>query len=124
VAETLSWLSPQIAFHTALAELAGTDAGRHRAFLESVRAFQLELRAFMYPRVLGTVRSTSPKACSACPGRLTFADYDAIPRFSWQDPPATARTASAFRAARWLGLLAAMLAVVGIGGVRTWALGS
>jgi ABC-2 type transport system permease protein len=124
VAETLSWLSPQVAFHTALAELAGTDAGRHRAFLQSVRAFQLELRAFMYPRVLETVRSTSQKACHACPGRLTFVDYDAIPRFSWQDPPATVRAASAFRAAGWLGLLAAMLAVVGIGGVRTWALGS
>jgi hypothetical protein len=78
----------------------------------------------MYPRVLETVRSTSQKACSTCPGRLTFVDYDAIPRFSWQDQPATVRAASAFRAAGWLGLLAAMLAVVGIGGARTWALGS
>jgi ABC-2 type transport system permease protein len=124
IAETASWLSPQVAFHTALAELAGTDAARHRAFLESVRAFQLELRGFMYPRVLETVRSTSPNTCNACPGRLTFTDYDAIPRFGWRDPPATVRVASALRAAGWLGVLAATLALVGIGGARTWALGS
>jgi ABC-2 type transport system permease protein len=95
IANVAGWLSPQLAFHTALADLAGTGSGRHHAFLRAVRAFQLELRAFMYPRVLEQVRSPTPRSCGACPGRLNFTDYDAIPRFTMQDAPSSARVVAA-----------------------------
>jgi ABC-2 type transport system permease protein len=124
IATIVSWLSPQIAFHEALTDLAGTGTARHQQFLRAVRAFQLELRAFMYPRVLAAVESTTSKACSGCPGRLTFTEYDAIPRFTMQDAPASVRVASALRTAAWVGLLAAGIAVWGIGRGKTWALGA
>jgi ABC-2 type transport system permease protein len=124
VATVVKWLSPQVALHTALADLAGTGGERHQAFLQHVRAFQVELRAFMYPRVLQTVRLASSNACRGCPGRLTFTDYDEIPRFAMQDAPADARRASALRTAAWLGLLAVAIAGIGIGGRAKWALGS
>jgi ABC-2 type transport system permease protein len=124
MATFVSWLSPQIAFHGALTDLAGTGTERHQAFLRNVREFQLELRAFMYPRVLGAVRPTAVRACSGCPGRLTFTDYDAIPRFSMREAPSSVRAASALRTAAWVGLLATVIAVWGIGGGRTWVLGS
>jgi ABC-2 type transport system permease protein len=123
IASIASWLSPQLLVHTALTDVAGTGTTRHQAFLAQVRAFQLELRAFMYPRVLAAATSTLPKVCPDCPGRLTFTDYDEIPRFTMQDAPASARVASALRAAAWLAVLAMAIAVIGIGGGTTWSLG-
>ena len=124
IGAVLSWLSPPLMFHTALTDLAGTGTTRHQEFLRAVRAFQLELRAFMYPRVLALVKSPVSKRCDGCPGRLTFTDYDAIPTFAMSDAPARTRVASALRSSGWLVLLAATIAFAGIGRVQTWALGT
>jgi ABC-2 type transport system permease protein len=106
IARVIAWLSPQAAFHTALTDLAGTGTSRHRDFLQAVRAFQLELRAFMYPRVLEPVTSPISSACIGCPGRLTFAEYDVIPRFAFTDAAPNVRSAAAVRTAAWFALLA------------------
>jgi hypothetical protein len=120
----LWWLSPQIAFQTALADLAGTGTARHELFLDAVRTFQLDLRAFMYPRVLEQVRFPSRRPCESCPGRLNFTAYDAIPRFSMPEPSSSSRAASGFGSAAWLALLAALMLVVGPGTTGTWKIGS
>jgi ABC-2 type transport system permease protein len=124
VAAVVSRLSPQMALHTALTDLAGTGTARHRAFLTAVREFQLELRAFMYPRVLEPLRSPAPRECGGCPARLTFTDYESIPRFRMTDTPRSARVASACRTAGWLAVLAGTITTVGIGRGRKWALAS
>jgi hypothetical protein len=122
IATVVWWLSPQIALHVALTDLAGTGASRHQAFLREVRHFQLQLRAFVYPRVLDAVRPAAASGpCRNCPGRLTFVDYDAIPRFTMEEPGSATRVASALRTAGWLGLLATIVAVAGIGGATKWA---
>jgi ABC-2 type transport system permease protein len=122
IAAVVWWLSPQMAFQNALADLAGTGTVRHQAFVRAVRAFQLELRAFMYPHVVRPALSPAPRACEGCPGRLTFTDYDAIPRFRMDDTASTVRVRAAFIAAGWLALLAIGLAVVGIVKGGRWAL--
>jgi ABC-2 type transport system permease protein len=119
-----SWLSPQIAFQMALTNLAGTDSDRHRRFLDQVRLFQLALREFMYPRVLERVQTPASALCQGCPGRLNFADYDAIPTFVLQDVPTSSRVEAAMRTAVWLALIAAVLATFGIVRGARWALGS
>jgi ABC-2 type transport system permease protein len=121
LASVVWWLSPQIALQTALADLAGTGTARHQAFLRDVRAFQLELRAFMYPRVLAQVRAPTAPACDGCPGRLNFTDYAAIPRFAMRDGPTSTRVATALATAGWLTVLAAAAAIAGLGRAR-WAI--
>ena len=102
-----------MALQTALADLAGTGTARHQAFLGAVRAFQLELRAFMYPRVLRAGRARRSRAsCDGCPGRLNFTDYAAIPRFTMPDTSPAARATAATATAGWLTLLAAALAAL------------
>jgi hypothetical protein len=119
----LRWMSPSLAFTAALADLAGTGTTRHHQFLAAVRTFQLDLRAFMYPRVLAQARSPH-RRCPSCPGRLFFTDYDAIPRFSMPDETAAARLAAAAGTAAWLALLASAIAVTGVGWSRRWTFGA
>lgn len=118
----LRWISPQLAFHIALADLAGTGTARHERFVDAVRSFQLELRRFMYPRVLKQVRTPPFSVCSGCPGRLNFVDYDRIPRFNLLDPSASSLVRSALQTAAWLVLLAIAIAMIGIGRVSNWAI--
>jgi ABC-2 type transport system permease protein len=123
IANAAWWLSPQVAIHAALADLAGTGTARHQAFLTQVREFQLALRAFMYPRVLAPVRMPAADVCGGCPGRFTFTEYGAIPRFVLHDDPVSVRQAAGFRTAAWVALIAAATAAVAIANAR-WALDS
>jgi len=124
VARAIWWLSPPVAFQTALTDLAGTGTARHHVFLDQVRAFQLELRDFMYPRVLAQLRSGPSRSCEGCPGRLTFLDYEAIPSFAMGDLPTARRVAAAVSTASWLALVVAAIAVAGVGRGAAWALES
>ena len=120
LARTLSWLSPQLAMQTALSDLAGTGVARHQAFLRGVRTFQLELRSFMYPRVLEQARAPVPRSCQECPARLTFTAHRAIPRFEMPEMSARSRVAAALRAAAWLALLAGGVSLLTVGRCRRW----
>ena len=57
-----------------LADVAGASAARHRAFSEQVDAFHAELRRFFGERVeQGAL--------------LAARDYDAMPTFTFREPP-------------------------------------
>lgn len=118
----MSWLSPQIAFQSALEQLAGTSTERHRRFARDVRQFQLALRAFIYPRVRQQAISPAAPACATCPARLAFVDFDAIPRFAFVDDAPDRRAGAAMRAASWLMALAVLVACSGWRLTRGWAL--
>lgn len=120
-ASLLAWLSPQLAFQTALTDLAGTGIARHARFLEAVRAYQLELRNFMYPRVLRSAQVPGHRACDGCPGRLTFTDYAAIPRFTMPEPSVESNRMAALSTAAWLLVLAAVITGVSLGRA-SWAI--
>jgi ABC-2 type transport system permease protein len=121
VASLLAWLSPQLAFQTALTDVAGTGMARHARFLEAVRAYQLELRNFMYPRVLRPAYATAHRVCDDCPGRLTFTDYAAIPRFTMPEPSVESHRMAALSTAAWFLLLAAVITGASLGRA-TWAI--
>ena len=114
----VAWLSPPLLLQDALATLAGTDGARHRAFEAQVRAYQLQLRGFFYPRVQTQLRAPTPRP----PGqaRMNFTDYDAIPRYAHADAPALARLSATAPALAWWLLLAALLAGWGAHPLRHW----
>jgi ABC-2 type transport system permease protein len=120
LADVVSWLSPQVAFQTALADLAGTGVARHQAFVRAVREFQLDLRRFMHPHILAQVHSPS-RPCPACVGRLNFLRYDEIPRFVMMDAPASSRVAAASRSALWLLFMACAIAAAGLWRATHWS---
>ena len=94
------FLSPAIAAHEALTDLAGTGYWRHRAFREQVNAFKKSVADFYTPKI--HKRET-----------ITLADYERMPRFVYQEESSNA----------WMGRagagLAGMLAFAGLLGA--WA---
>ncbi len=95
------FLSPAIAAHEALTDLAGTGYWRHRAFREQVNTFKKTVADFYTPKI--HLRQT-----------LTLADYERLPRFTFREEPA----------GDWLGRvgagLAGMLALTAVLGAWTW----
>lgn len=69
------FLSPAIAAHEALTDLAGTGYWRHRGFREQVNAFKQTVADFYSPKIH---RRES----------LTLADLDRLPRFQFREEPA------------------------------------
>lgn len=114
----VAWLSPPLLMQETLATLAGTDAARHQAFESQVRAYQLRLRGFFYPRVQAQLRTPTPRP----PGqaRMNFNDYDAIPRYVHTEAAPTARIDATVPALAWWLLLAAVLAAWGAHRLRHW----
>jgi ABC-2 type transport system permease protein len=98
----MTWISPQVAFQDALEQLAGTSTERHRRFTAEVRGFQLQLRGFMYPRILRQAAWPAPASCQGCAARLNFLDFDRIPVFSFSEVSRAQRAAAALRSASWL----------------------
>jgi hypothetical protein len=76
----------------------------------------------MYPRVLQPVTFQGVPSCGGCPGRLTFTEYDAIPRFAFTDDAPSERSGRSLRTAAWLALVAIVVGLLSIAGSRTWAL--
>ena len=94
---------------TALADLAGTGT-------EDTLLFFAPCGTFSSSSVPSSIRECWPAAiapgqsrCPGCPGRLTFTDYDAIPRFEMPDGPPSSRIAGTFATALWLLLLSLSL---------------
>jgi ABC-2 type transport system permease protein len=67
-------LSPAIVTQEALNDLAGTGLARYRRFRDQVAAFHREWQRFFLPRIFQR-------------RLLARADYDAMPRFVYQDEP-------------------------------------
>ena len=95
------FVSPAIAAHEALTDLAGTGYWRYRAFREQVNAFKQTVADFYTPKI----HRREP---------LTMADYERLPRFSFREEPA----------GDWLERaavgLAGMLVLTGALGLWAW----
>ncbi len=95
------FLSPAIAMHEALTDLAGTGYWRHRAFREQVGGLRQSVSDFYTPRIHKREA-------------ITMADLDKLPRFEFREEPAGV----------WMGRvlagLAGMLALAGALGVWAW----
>ena len=94
------FLSPAIAAHEALTDLAGTGYWRHREFREQVGGFKRAVAAYFAPKIHRGEAFTS-------------ADYDRMPRFVFREEPAGA----------WLARVIAGLAGILASGVAlgAWA---
>jgi len=66
------FISPAIAAHEALTDLAGTGYWRHRAFRDQVNAFKKSVADFYTPKI--HLRQT-----------LTMADFERLPRFAFRE---------------------------------------
>ena len=95
------FLSPAIATHEALTDLAGTGYWRHRAFREQVGGLQQAVSEFFTPRI----HKREP---------ITRADFDKLPRFEFSEEPAGVWMG------RVLASLAGMLALAGVLGLLAW----
>ncbi|MDP4024897.1 DUF3526 domain-containing protein [Methylobacterium sp. NEAU 140] len=106
----LAPLSPATALALALETAAGTDAGRHAAFLAAVSEHRRRLRAFFEPRILAQALRPAP-VCAGCQARLDFDAYDAVPAFPAVLPAEAAARQALLGAAC---LLAAALALAAL----------
>ncbi len=70
------FVSPAIAAHEALTDLAGTGYWRHRAFREQVNAFKQTVSDFYSPKI----HKQQP---------LTLQEFDRMPRFVFSEEPAS-----------------------------------
>lgn len=95
------FLSPAIAMHEALTDLAGTGYWRHRAFREQVGGLRLAVADFFTP----FIHKREP---------ITRADFDKFPRFEFREEPAGVWMA------RVVSSLAGMLALTGALGLWAW----
>ena len=98
--ERLQYLSPTLLTQTALAEAAGTGAGRHAWFLAQVLEHHGALRAFFEPRALR---------------KEAFAAWDEVPTFAFREEPIGAVTQ---RVAPAIAALFAAALVLGLAGWR------
>ncbi len=94
------FLSPAIAAHEALTDLAGTGYWRHRAFREQVGGLQQAVSDFFTPRI----HKREP---------ITIDDLDNLPRFQFREEPAEV----------WMSRVAASLAgmLALVGALYAWA---
>ncbi|MDO9427165.1 MAG: DUF3526 domain-containing protein [Methylobacterium sp.] len=121
IAALSRWLalaSPVTTFDFALQGAAGTDAGRHAAFLASAAAYRRTLRAFFEPRIVAQALNPVP-VCGGCQARLDFDAYDAVPRFQPTLDLDAGRDAS-LRALAWLTAVGVGLALAAWVRLRIW----
>jgi ABC-2 type transport system permease protein len=95
------FLSPAIAAHEALIDLAGTGYWRHRTFREQVRGLQQDVSKFFTP----LIHKREP---------ITIAHLDKLPRFEFREEPA------AVWSTRVISSLAGMLALTAVLSLWAW----
>ncbi|TLG77014.1 DUF3526 domain-containing protein [Methylocystis sp. B8] len=101
MAERLGYLSPAYLTYQAMADIAGSGATRYRAFLDRVRDFHVDWRAFFLSRA---------KAGAS----LTAEDYAAMPKFTQADEELMARAPTGL-AAPLIGVALPMLLLAAFG---------
>lgn len=71
------WFSPAIAVQLTMSDIAGSGHDRHRRFLDQIKAYTQELRAFFFPRIMR--------------GEYRFDAFDDVPKWDSEaaqnDPP-------------------------------------
>lgn len=122
--EKIAWaagfLIPPLGIESAFATLAGTDSARQRAFEWQARTYQKQLRAIVHPLVQHEITQPPAPDERATRGRLNLAAPLDLPDFALAERPVDARAADVLQFAVWLALLAAALAVLGLGRIREW----
>lgn len=113
---------PVLGLQEALADLAGTGRARQDSFLDQARAYQLRLRAIVYPLVQREAVSPSPQRVPPARGRLNAPEGDFLPGFAMWDGSAEERTQPALLFALWTGFLGLGLGVVALRATRRWPL--
>jgi len=116
----LGYLTPPLGVEAALAVLAGTDPGRHRAFEHQARDYQLRFRSILYPLVQREIASPSPRPVPDTRGRFNLDRTDILPDFAMKEETAAARSASVLPLACWFAALAILLAAFGLRRCRSW----
>lgn len=121
--ETLSalcgYLAPPLGLETALATLSGGDMTRHRRYEAQVRAYQIELREFFWPRIQREIAAPTPRPPGSY-ARLNFSDYAAIPAYAALPETAAARVRTVLPLAAWLIVLSGLLALAARQRLRHW----
>jgi ABC-2 type transport system permease protein len=105
------FVSPAIAAHEALTDLAGTGYWRHRAFREQVSAFKTAVAEFYTPKIHRREA-------------ITLADYERMPRFVYQEDPSNAWMGRAGAGLAGMLALSIGLAVLALLALRPARLGS
>ena len=95
------FLSPAIATHEALTDLAGTGYWRHRVFREQVGGLRQAVSEFFTPRI----HKREP---------ITLGDFDQLPRFEFREEP------TGVWMSRVVSSLAGMLVLAGALSAWTW----
>jgi len=116
--EALRLISPAMMLDGALQSLAGTDVRRQQAFVIAAADYVELLRGWFDPRIVANIGA--PLRCTECPGRMTFADYDAVPAFV----PASSSVSLAQSgfAALYLALITVAMGVIARRRYRAWPL--
>ena len=112
-------VAPSLGLEAALATLAGTDTARQRDYERQVRAYQLQLRNFFWPRVQREIVQPTPRPAGSY-ARLNFTDYAAIPAFAPAAEPARERVRAVLPFAAWLMAAAALLVLFAARRLRGW----
>lgn len=108
--------SPALVLDGALQRLAETDAYRQRLFVAAAGRHAELLRSWFEPRVLAALGKAP--ACRECPGRLTFAAYDAVPVF--RPDARTASLAPAILATLYLAIVTAAVGLIAYRRFARW----
>jgi ABC-2 type transport system permease protein len=96
------FLSPAVVAHEGMAALAGNGSLRYLAFQQQVAAFHERWRAWFEPRILDGIA-------------ITEADFAQMPRWQWQEPPASLLW---WDAALRLAQLLALTLLLGVAALR------
>lgn len=116
-------LSPPVALQDALATVAGNNPGRHARFTESVKAYQSQLRNFIYPRLEQNILSPHLASCVNCPGRLNFLDQDRVPKYRFPEQSLAGRIGPALSWSLLFTLFSAGLGYAAMRRGRRWRAG-
>lgn len=115
-----SYLVPTIGFAEALTILAGTGAQRHRQFEAQIRAYQMQLRNFFYPRIQREIAAPTPRAIAGSMGRFNFSDFENVPSMHFTDSSSDTRLLAVMPLVIWLLMLSILLTGLGLSRLRRW----
>jgi len=103
--DRLRFVSPAILLHEGLSDVAGSSVTRHQGFAAQVDTFHADLKSFFFTRQ----ERGAP---------LAAADYDAMPAFSYREPPDAEIAARVGASVLALALGCAAALAVALAGLR------
>ena len=102
--ERFGFISPAITAHEGMAALAGNGARRYMQFQAQVGDYHTQWKQYFEPRMMADTA-------------IVPADFDRMPRFIWQETPA-----SDVRSDAWLRAVQLLLITLLLGAFTTWRL--